>query len=60
MVKQQRQFGDINISAEMAVTMGMDPRPYLTDKQIEEQLRISKMTREQWNKAWDRKLIVPF
>jgi len=53
-------FGSINIGAEMAATMGEDPRPYLTDEQIQEQLRISRMTREEWDAEWERRLGSPF
>ena len=51
-----RVFGQINIGAEMAATMGMDPRPYLTEEQIQKQLQISRMTREQWDEAWESRL----
>jgi len=51
-----KPFGSINIGAEMAAAMGMDPRPYLTDEQIQEQLRICEMTREEWDADWDRRL----
>jgi hypothetical protein len=53
-------FGSIDVGAEMAASMGMDPRPYLTDEQIQEQLRISRMTREEWDAEWERRLGVPF
>ncbi len=55
-----RPFGSIDVGAEMATSMGEDPRPYLTEEQIQEQLRISKMTREEWDAEWERRLAPPF
>lgn len=49
-------FGQINVGAEMAATMGMDPRPYLTEEQIAKQLQIARMTRKQWDEAWELRL----
>ena len=46
-------FGAINIAAEMAVTMGMDPRPYLTEREIENQARVCNLTVEQWHQSLD-------
>ena len=40
----------------LAATMGEDPRPYLTAEEVDSQLRISKMTLDEWNEAWERKL----
>ena len=51
---KERPFGSFNIGAEMAVTMGADPRPYLSNGEIAEQLRLSGKTREEWDAAWDR------
>ena len=48
-----RPFGSINIAAEMAVSMGMDPRPHLSEREIEKQARISELTVEQWHKRVD-------
>ena len=56
----ERPFGSINIGAEMAASMGDDPRPFLSDEQIHEQLRISGMSRERWDAEWDRRLSAPF
>ena len=53
-----RPFGSIGIGAEMAASLGEDPRPYLTEEQIQEQLRISGMTRDEWNTEWERRLAV--
>jgi hypothetical protein len=50
---KERPFGSFNIGAEMAVTMGMDPRPYLTEEQIAEELKRSGKTREDWDAGWD-------
>jgi hypothetical protein len=49
-----RPFGSINIAAEMAVAMGADPRPYLTEEQIEKQAKLGNMTVEEWNAKCDR------
>lgn len=57
---KERPFGSVDVGAEMAASMGLDPRPYLTDSQIAEQLRISEMTREEWDAEWDRRLTAPF
>ena len=51
---KERPFGGISIGAELAVSMGMDPRQYLTEDQIAEQLRRTGTTREEWDAAWDR------
>ena len=51
---KERPFGSISIGAELAVSMGEDPRPYLTEEQIAEQLRLSGKTRKEWDEAWDR------
>lgn len=59
-VRMPYVFGSIDIGAELAAGMGMDPRPYLSEEQIAEQLRISKMSREQWDAEWDRRLSPPF
>jgi hypothetical protein len=53
---KERPFGSIDIGAEMAASMGMDPRPYLTEEQIAAQLKISGKTLEEWNAEWDRRL----
>ena len=42
---KERPFGSVSIGAEMAAAMGADPRPYLTEEQIAEQLRLSRKTR---------------
>lgn len=52
----ERPFGSISVGAEMAASMGEDPRPYLTEEQIQNQLRISGKTRDEWDAAWERKL----
>ncbi len=57
---QPRPFGSVDIGAEMAATLGEDPRPYLTEEQIQEQLRISGMTRDEWDAEWERRLASPF
>lgn len=44
-----RPFGSVSIGAEIAIAMGDDPRPYMTEEQIQEQLRVSKLTREEWD-----------
>lgn len=44
----------------MAATIGEDPRPFLTEEQIQEQLRISGKTREEWDREWDGRLEPPF
>ena len=46
---KERPFGSISIAAEMAATMGEDPRPYLAAEQIEKQAKLGNMTVEQWN-----------
>ena len=51
-----RPFGSINIGAEMGVAQGMDPRPYLTEQQIEHQAELGNMTVEQWHAKCDRLL----
>ena len=51
-----RPFGSIDIGAEMAASMGTDPRSYLTEEQIQEQLRVSGMTRDEWDAEWERRL----
>ena len=51
---KERPFGSISIGAEMAASMGADPRPYLSNEVIAEQLRRSGTTREEWDAAWDR------
>lgn len=56
----ERPFGSINIAAEIAVAMGDDPRPNLTEDEILTQLRITGMTREQWDAEWERRLSPPF
>lgn len=56
----EQPFGQIDIGAEMAAACGMDPRPYLTEEQIQDQLRISGMTREQWDLEWERRIKAPF
>ena len=55
----ERPFGSIDIGAEMAASMGMDPRPYLTEAQISKQLEISGKTREEWDAEWNRRLTPP-
>ena len=55
-----RPFGSVNVAAEMAASMGEDPRPFLTEEQIAEQLRLSGLTREQWDAEWDKRLRAPF
>ena len=50
---KKRPFGSISIGAEMAASMGADPRPYLTEEQIAEQLRLSGKTLEEWNAGWE-------
>ena len=50
---KERPFGSISISAELAASMGMDPRPYLTEEQITEQLKRSCKTREEWDAGWE-------
>ena len=47
-------FGSIDIAAETAAAMGADPRPYLSNDVIAEQLRRTGRTREEWDAAWDR------
>ena len=47
-------FGSIDIAAETAAAMGADPRPYLSNEVIAEQLRRTGKTREEWDAAWDR------
>ena len=51
-----RPFGSISIGAEMAVATGTDPRPYLTEQQIEHQAKLGNMTVEQWHAKCDRLL----
>jgi len=51
---KERPFGSISIGAELAVSMGADPRPYLSNEVIAEQLRRTGKTREEWDAAWDR------
>ena len=51
---KERPFGSVSISGEMAVAMGIDPRPYLSPEEIERQLRITGKTREEWDAARDR------
>lgn len=49
---KERPSGSISVAGEMAATTGEDPRPYLTAEEIEEideLLRISCVTLEQWN-----------
>ena len=53
---KERPFGSISIGAEMAATMGADPRPYLSNEVIAEQLRRTGKTREEWDEAWDAAL----
>ena len=50
---KERPFGSISIGAEMAATMGEDPRPYLTEEQIAEQLKLSGKTRKEWDAEWE-------
>ena len=54
--KKAHVFGSIDIGAELAAAMGMDPRPYLSEEQIQKQLEISGMTREKWDAEWERRL----
>ena len=56
---KERPFGSVSVAAEMAVMMGADPRTFLTEDQIAEQLRLSGLTREEWDDKWDR-FNVPF
>lgn len=56
MSKQEKAFGSKNLAAEMAATMGEDPRPHLSEAEIQEQLKISSLTREQWDAEWDRRI----
>ena len=49
-----RPFGSINIAAEMAASMGMDPRPYLTEREIEKQARVCDLTVQQWHQSLDK------
>ena len=51
-----RPFGSISIGAEMAVATGADPRPYLTEQQIEHQAKLGNMTVDQWHAKCDRLL----
>lgn len=53
---KERPFGSISIAAEMAASMAEDPRPYLTEEQIAEQVQISGLTRKQWDRKWNEKL----
>ena len=53
---KERPFGSVNLGAELAVSMGMDPRPFLTEADIAEQLKLSRKTREEWDAAWDAAL----
>jgi hypothetical protein len=59
-----KPFGCVDVGAEVAAAMGMDPRPYLSAEQVAQQLAVSGMTAEEWNAAWDAKLArtddVPF
>lgn len=52
----ERPFGSVSIAAEIAAAMGDDPRPHLTQEQIADQVRLSGLTREQWDAAWEEKL----
>ncbi len=54
--KQERPFGSVNVAAELAATMGLDPRPHMSEAEIERQLQISGKTRAEWDAAWDRRL----
>ena len=60
MSDKQRPFGSIDIGAEMAASMGDDPRPFLTAEQIERQLAITGLTRPQWDAEWEKRLAPPF
>ena len=52
----ERPFGSQSVAGEMAASMGLDPRPLLTPKEIKSQLQLTGMTLEEWNAAWDSKL----
>jgi len=52
----ERAFGSNGVDVDIALAMGEDPRPYMTAEQIAEQLRITRMTREEWDAAWEKKL----
>lgn len=52
----QKPFGSYNLAAEMAVTVGEDPRPFLTADEISLQAAKNGMTVEEWNAAFDDKL----
>lgn len=52
----ERPFGSVSIAGEMAAATGSDPRPHLTEQQIANQLRITGMTLDEWNAAWEEKL----
>jgi hypothetical protein len=51
---KERPFGSISIGAEMAASMGADPRPYLSNEVVAEQLRRPGRTLEEGDAAWDR------
>jgi len=57
---RERPFGSIGVDVDLAMAIGEDPRPFLTDEQIAEQLRISGKTRDEWDAAWEEKLKPPF
>ena len=52
----ERPFGSQSVAGEMAASMGMDPRPFLTPSETQKQLKLAGMTMEEWDAAWDRKL----
>lgn len=51
-----KPFGSQSVSGEVAAAMGIDPRPFMTSEEIQRQLEITGMTREQWDAAWEQKL----
>jgi hypothetical protein len=51
-----KPFGFINLAAEIAIMMGTDPRPYMTDKEIQYQADKLGISVKEWNLRLDNKL----
>ena len=55
---KQTAFGSQSLGGEMAATMGIDPRPFMTREEVHRQLEITELSEEEWNAAVDQKIAV--